>query len=296
MKQELPKPEELIKPYRVTRGDAFRLRDIDPSDTQGLQLKHKAKALLTADIHRISELQQLLYAQREWTLLLIFEGADAAGKNSAIRHTTSGVNPAGCETHSFETPSAEELSHDFLWRAALHLPQRGRIGIFNRSYYDEVLVSRVYPDLLDEQRIPKVLRTDTIWQERFESIQSFERHLSRNGTVICKFLLHISKDEQKRRFLKRLDRTDKHWKFSKDDLRDRERWDEYAKAFEDMVRHTATTYAPWYVIPGDHKWFARLVIAGVMVRTLEQLDLAPPPIKNEKRREFAEARQQLTHE
>ena len=296
MKQELPKHQDLIHPYRVIEGNTFHMRNVDPSDTQGLQLKHQASDLLSVDVRRISALQQLLHPQNRWSLLLIFEGMDASGKDSAIRHTMSGVNPAGCRTHSFETPSEEELSHDFLWRASLHLPRKGHIGIFNRSYYEEVLVPRVHPDLLGQERIPETLQTGKIWQERYESIRNYERHLTRNGTAICKFLLHVSKEEQKRRFLKRLDRPDKRWKFSKDDVQDREHWDDYRKALEEAVRNTSAPDAPWYVVPGDHKWFARLVMTAAIITTLESLDLAVPRLKREKKKEIDEARDFLGHD
>lgn len=296
MKQQLPKHEELIERYRVIDGKPFHLRSFNSSSTHGLELKEKAAETLAGYVRRISELQQVLYAQNEWALLLIFEGMDASGKDSAIRHTMSGVNPAGCETHRFEAPSEEELSHDFLWRASVHLPRRGRIGIFNRSYYEEVLVSRVYPELLEKQQIPEKLRTGDVWRGRYESIRAYEAHLARNGTAICKFLLHISKDEQKRRFLKRLDRPDKQWKFSEGDLHDREQWEEYMNAFENAVRHTAAEHAPWYIVPGDHKWFARLVIAAAIVTTLESLDLAVPANTNDRKAEFERARKYLEHD
>ncbi len=296
MKQKLPKSAQLLKPYRVDRGKHFRLNHLDPADTQGLDLKEEASDVLQRDVAKLSDLQQKLYAQDRWALLLIFQAMDAAGKDSVIRHVMSGVNPQGCQVYSFKAPSAEDLSHDFLWRTSKCLPQRGHIGIFNRSYYEEVLVVRVHPQLLRSERIPPSLIGGKIWKQRFEDINAFETYLDRNGVVIRKFFLHVSKQEQRDRFLRRLNEPDKNWKFSEDDVREREHWDDYLQAYEDMVRQTATPRAPWYVVPSDHKWFARLVVASAITQSLEQLHLAFPRIDQGKRKELDSARELLLEE
>lgn len=287
---------ELGSPYRVESGKGFKLRDFDPADTQGLDLQAEADDLLKDSVKRLSDMQQKLYAQDRWALLLIFQAMDAGGKDSAIRHVMSGVNPQGCQVYSFKQPSNEELSHDYLWRAHNKVPERGRIGIFNRSYYEEVLVVRVHPELLEKQRIPPSLTGKQLWRERFDDITSFEDYLSRNGIVIRKFFLNVSKQEQKQRFLKRLDQPNKNWKFSEDDVRERERWNDYMDAYEDTIRHTSTKHAPWFVVPADHKWFTRLVVASVIVETLESLKLDFPKIDKAKQKELDAARKLLMQE
>ncbi len=289
---------DLIKPYRVSKGKKFRLKDVDPRDTGGLESEAKQDAddLLQRQVERLRELQEKLYAQDHWGVLLVFQAMDAAGKDSTIKYVMSGVNPQGCEVSSFKAPSSEELDHDFLWRTARRLPERGRIGIFNRSYYEEVLVVRVHRELLAKQHLPPRLVTKRIWDERFEDINNFERYLTRNGIAICKFFLHVSKEEQKRRFLERLDKPEKNWKFQLTDVRDRQLRDEYMDAYEDMVRNTAAKHAPWFVVPADNKWYARLVVAGAIIDTLQQLDLAFPKIDAKRRVELRAARAALIAE
>jgi PPK2 family polyphosphate:nucleotide phosphotransferase len=280
---------KLAKPYRVEEGKEFRLKDFDPGDTGKLHSKEHARELLEKGIALMSELQDKLYAQDRWALLLIFQAMDAAGKDGAIKHVMSGVNPQGCQVYSFKTPSSEELNHDYLWRTMQRLPERGRIGIFNRSYYEEVLVVRIHPELLKDERIPSSLITKNMWEDRFQDIRALERYLSRNGIVIRKFFLHLSKKEQKRRFLDRLQQPEKNWKFSATDVRERERWDDYMRAYEDMIAQTATKHAPWYVIPADNKWFTRLVVAAAIVDTLEELNLSYPKLDPEKRKQLQAA-------
>ena len=296
MDPKFPKISKLIEPYCVDHGKNFRLKEFDPADTQGLDLKDEAEAFLKQGIDRLNDLQQKLYAQDRWAVLLILQAMDAAGKDGAIRHVMSGINPAACQVFSFKTPSQEDLSHDYLWRTSKSLPQRGRIGIFNRSYYEEVLVVRVHPHVLDNERLPKSLVTKKIWKERFADIRSFETYLDHNGIVVRKFFLNLSKDEQKRRFLSRLDEPDKNWKFSIDDVRERERWDDYMNAYEDMIQHTATTGAPWYVVPADNKWFTRMVISSAIIHTLESLNLAFPKIDAARRKELNTERKILLSE
>lgn len=277
---------KLAKPYRVEQGKKFQLKDFDPADTGKITGKHHAEKLLEDSVEPLSGLQDKLYAQDRWAVLLIFQGIDAAGKDGAIKHVMSGVNPQGCQVYSFKEPSSEELNHDFLWRTMQRVPERGRIGIFNRSYYEEVLVVRVHPDILKKERIPGSLVTKDIWKQRFQDINSFERYLARNGIVIRKFFLNLSKDEQKRRFLSRLDNPEKNWKFSAADVREREFWKDYQDAYEDMIAHTATAHAPWYVVPADNKWFTRLVVAAAVVETLEDLNLAYPQVDSAKQKEL----------
>ncbi|MBV9294854.1 MAG: polyphosphate kinase 2 family protein [Acidobacteriaceae bacterium] len=296
IRRNLLKEWKFIKPYHVDDGKKFRLKDFDPADTQGLDLRQEAGNLLKNGIARLSDMQQKLYAQDRWALLLIFQAMDAAGKDSVIRHVMSGVNPQGCQVYAFKAPSTEELSHDFLWRTSKNLPQRGHIGIFNRSYYEEVLVVRVHPQVLAKERIPASLVTKKIWKERFEAINSFESYLDREGVVIRKFFLNVSKTEQKRRFLSRLQEPDKNWKFSEDDVRERERWDDYSSAYEDMIRHTATPHAPWYVVPADHKWFTRLVVASTVIHTLGSLNLSFPSVSPDKKKDLDSARKLLLNE
>jgi PPK2 family polyphosphate:nucleotide phosphotransferase len=290
------KPNRIVKPFRFTDGRSFRWKDIDPGDTGGIHSKSQAQELLKRGIEQLRALQEKLYAQSTWSLLVILQAMDAAGKDSAIKHVMSGVNPQGCEVTSFKAPTDEELAHDFLWRATRRLPERGQIGIFNRSYYEEVLVVRVHAELLAAERLPKELVTRHIWSQRFEDINAFERHLHRNGTLIRKFFLHVSKEEQRKRFLERLDRPRKHWKFSMRDVEEREHWDHYMSAYQDMVRHTATADAPWCVVPADHKWFTRLVIAEELGDALKELDLAFPTLDRSRRKELARARAMLKRE
>ncbi len=296
------KPKELIKqakrfskPFRITDGASFRLKDIDPGDTLdlGSQDKPRAKEALDMGIEALTHLQDKLYAEDSWAVLLIFQAMDAAGKDSTIKHVMSGVNPQGCQVISFKTPSPEDLDHDYLWRCVKNLPARGHIGIFNRSYYEETLVVRVHPELLEKQKLPPELVAKDIWKERFKDIRGFERHLTRNGVVIRKFFLHVSKKEQRRRFLERLENPGKNWKFSASDLKEREFWEDYMEAYEDMIRHTATEDAPWYVVPADNKWFTRVVVAAAVVSTLGSLDLAYPKVGPEKLKALAAARRAL---
>src|SRR5580704_15452579 len=287
------KTSKLAKAYRIDEGRNFRLKDIDPADIGHWDSQEEAAERLQKDIARMGEMQNTLYAQDRWALLLIFQAMDAAGKDGTIKHVMSGLNPQGCQVYSFKTPSETELQHDFLWRTTQHLPERGHIGIFNRSYYEEVLVVRVHPKALEDEMLPPSLVTKNIWEERFEDICTFERHMARNGTVIRKFFLHLSKKEQKRRFLARLEEPEKNWKFSAADIHEREYWDDYQKAYEDMIRNTATEHAPWYVIPADNKWFTHLAVSAAIVETLEELGPAYPKVDAAKRRELQAARQTL---
>jgi PPK2 family polyphosphate:nucleotide phosphotransferase len=287
------KTSKLEKSYRIDDGKHFRLRDFDPADTAHWDSPDDAKEQLQKDIARMEELQSMLYAQDQWSLLLIFQAMDAAGKDGTIKHVMSGVNPEGCQVHSFKAPSDTELQHDFLWRTTNNLPERGHIGIFNRSYYEEVLVVRVHPKVLQGEKVPPSLITEDIWKERFEDIHYFERHMARNGTVIRKFFLHLSKKEQKKRFLARLDEPGKHWKFSDADIHERECWDDYQHAYEDMIRHTASKHAPWYVVPADNKWFTHLVVAAAIVETLEGLNLSYPKVDAAKLKAIEAARRAL---
>jgi PPK2 family polyphosphate:nucleotide phosphotransferase len=280
---------KLVKPYRVDDGAKFRLKDFDPGDTGRIRSKEQAGQLLTQGIASLAELQDKLYAQDRWGLLLIFQAMDAAGKDGAIKHVMSGVNPQGCQVYSFKAPSTEEMNHDYLWRTTQRIPERGRIGIFNRSYYEEVLVVRVHPELLKNSRIPPALLTKDIWKDRFQDINGFERYLWRNGIVTRKFFLNVSKKEQKRRFLDRLQHPEKNWKFSSADVRERQCWDDYMKAYEDMIAHTASPHAPWYVVPADNKWFTRVAVAAAIVDALEDLKLAYPEVDPGKRKELRTA-------
>ncbi|HET6304637.1 MAG TPA: polyphosphate kinase 2 family protein, partial [Myxococcota bacterium] len=277
---------EFVRPYRVTRGERFRLEDVDPGDTGrlGAEDKPRAQELLASGVKLLAELQDRLYAQDRWAVLLLFQAMDAAGKDGAIKHVMSGVNPQGCEVYSFKAPSDEELDHDFLWRCAKRVPERGRIGIFNRSYYEEVLVVRVHPEILQKQKLPPERITKRIWKERFEDIRGFEHYLGRNGVVVRKFFLHVSRDEQKKRFLERLENPEKHWKFSSADVAERGHWKRYMAAYEDAIRHTATEDAPWYVVPADNKWFTRIVVAGAIIEALASLDLRSPKVSRTQRR------------
>jgi PPK2 family polyphosphate:nucleotide phosphotransferase len=289
---------DLSEPYRVTNGRRFRLKDIDPHDTGSLKSedKDRAKEALQTGVEALASLQDMLYAQDRWAVLLIFQAMDAAGKDGAIKHVMSGVNPQGCQVASFKAPSAEELDHDYLWRCQRHLPERGRIGVFNRSYYEEVLVVRTHPEILAKQKLPPSLVTGKIWKQRYEDIRSFERYLSRNGVLVRKFFLHVSRREQKRRFLERIERTEKNWKFSVADAQERQHWKEYMGAYEDMIRATATDHAPWYVVPADNKWFTRIVVAAAVVDALGSLGLAYPTLGPAQVKELASAKRVLLAE
>jgi PPK2 family polyphosphate:nucleotide phosphotransferase len=284
---------KLAKTYRVDSGKHFHLKDFDPADTRQWRSKEHAEEAVQEGIARTAEMQDRLFAQGRWAVLLIFQAMDAAGKDGVIKHVMSGVNPQGCQVYSFKQPSERELQHDFLWRTARNLPERGHIGIFNRSYYEEVLVVRVHPELLENEKLPPELTTKDIWDERFKDILQFEKHMTRSGTVIRKFFLHLSKEEQKRRFLARLEEPEKNWKFSASDIRERKYWNDYHDAYEDMIRNTATEEAPWYVVPADHKWFTHLVISAVIVDTLEELDPSYPKLDPAKRKELEAAKREL---
>jgi len=281
---------------RVRPGAKVRLKSIDTDSTGSYESKDMARKHLRKGIEELRRLQELLYAQDQQALLLVFQAMDGAGKDSTIEHVMSGVNPQGCQVFSFKAPSSEELDHDFLWRTAKCLPERGRIGIFNRSYYEETLVVRVHPEFLEKQRLPRELATDRIWDHRFEDIRNWEKYLTRNGTVIRKFYLHVSKEEQKRRFLARLDEPGKNWKFQAGDVKERALWDEYQRAYEDMLGATSTTYAPWHIIPADHKWFARLAVADIIIDTLRSMKLHFPKLTKETRAGLDAAKQSLETE
>lgn len=285
--------KELAEKYRVADGRGFRLKDFDPTSTGHFKSKEHAKILLEESIGSLAERQNKLYASNQWGVLLVFQGMDAAGKDGLIKHVMSGVNPQGCQVHSFKVPSEEEQDHDFLWRAAKALPARGQIGIFNRSYYEETLVVRVHPEALKREKLPERLVTKNIWAERFKDIAAFERYLNRNGIVVRKFFLNLSKGEQKRRFAERLGNPQKNWKFSPHDAEERQYWGAYQKAYEDMIRHTSTRHSPWHVVPADNKWYTRLVVAATVVNTLDRLHLAYPKTGPEKQKELAEARRLL---
>ena len=284
---------QIIEPYCITKGEKFRLKDHDPADTNGLKGKHQAQGLLEDGTALLSHMQEKLYAQDRWALLLIFQAMDAAGKDGAIKHVMSGVNPQGCDVTSFKSPSNEELDHDYLWRTHKCIPARGKIGIFNRSYYEEVLVVRVHPPFLRAQKLPDQLITKHIWDERYEDINSFERYLTRNGVVIRKFFLNVSKKEQKKRFLERLEDSKKNWKFSMADVQERGYWKDYQEAYEEMIQRTATKHAPWYVMPADNKWFTRLAVASAIIETLDKLNLAFPDVEKAKKKELQAVRASL---
>jgi PPK2 family polyphosphate:nucleotide phosphotransferase len=294
MKNLIKRARKLAKPFRIT-DDRFRLKDVDPADTLDLtsEDKPRAKEALAMGVALLEELQDMLYAQDRWAVLLIFQAMDAAGKDGTIKHVMSGVNPQGCQVYSFKAPSNEDLDHDFLWRCMKCLPERGRIGIFNRSYYEETLVVRVHRDFLDKQKLPPELVTKDIWKERFQDIRSFERYLTRNGVAIRKFFLHVSNKEQKKRFLERIEEPEKNWKFSANDTKERAYWDGYMEAYEDTIRNTATKAAPWYVVPADNKWFTRVVVAAAIIDALAELDLKYPKVSDSKLKELAAAKRGL---
>ena len=288
---------KIIARLRIEEGGGFNLADRDPNDTCGLDIeKNEAEELLAAGVKRLSQLQERLYAEGRWAVLAILQGLDTSGKDGIIKYVLSGINPQGCEVHSFKQPSALELAHDFLWRTTVALPPRGRVGVFNRSYYEETVVVRVHPELLDRQNLPKRLVTDEIWRERYEDINNFELHLARNGVVPIKFFLHISKEEQLKRLLARIDDPDKRWKFALHDVEERKLWDSFIKAYDDTIRHTATKHAPWYVVPADRKWFGRLVAAAVLVERMEALDLQFPKLDETDLAELNKAKATLLEE
>ena len=298
LKEIVKRSKSIAEPYCVTDGKNFRLKDVDPSDTQGLKSEDKprAKEALRVGVEALAGLQDMLYAQDRWSLLVIFQAMDAAGKDGAIKHVMSGINPQGCQVFSFKSPSAEELDHDFMWRCLKQLPERGRIGIFNRSYYEETTAVRIHPEFLASQKLPSELVKKDIWDERFRDIRNFEKYLSCNGVIVRKFFLHVSKGEQKKRFLERLDNPAKNWKFSSNDANERKYWKDYMKVYEETIRNTATDYAPWYVIPADNKWFTRLAVAAAVITTLASLNLAYPTISKDKVKELESARQALMDE
>jgi PPK2 family polyphosphate:nucleotide phosphotransferase len=292
----IPTPADLAGRYRISNGARFRLKDISPSDPWGKRLKPIADQILKQSCKRMSELQERLYAQDRWSVLLLFQAMDAAGKDGTIKHVMSGVNPQGVEVHAFKAPSSEELDHDFLWRTARVLPRRGHIGIFNRSYYEETLVVRVHQNILARQQLPRELVTKNIWRERFEDINAFERYLSRNGVLVRKIFLHVSKDEQRERFLQRLEKPEKHWKFSPADVGERAHFTEYMNAYEDMIRHTGTEWAPWFVVPADRKWFTRIVVSAIVVDAIQSLDPRFPEVDPKTRAEFRKTKATLEAE
>ena len=285
-------------PYRITKGEGFKLKHIDPADIGDLKDsdKPKAKDALNKGIKALSIYQDMLYAQDQYSLLLIFQAVDAAGKDGAIKHVMSGINPQGCQVASFKSPTSTDLDHDYLWRCNLHLPERGRIGIFNRSYYEEVLVVKVHPEFLKGQKLPAGLVDKNIWSDRYHDIRNYEKYLTNNGTIIIKFFLHLSKEEQKNRFLERIDNPDKNWKFSANDSKERAFWDQYMEAYEQTIQNTATSYAPWYIVPADNKWYTRIIVAAAIIDTLASLDLAYPKVSKTKLDELKDAKRILTEE
>jgi len=297
-KDLIKRARKFAAPFRVTKGSKFRLKDVDPGDTLHLQSEDKprAKEVLSNGVQLLAELQDMLYAQDRWAVLIILQAMDAAGKDGTIKHIMSGVNPQGCQVHSFKSPSPEELDHDYLWRCMKALPNKGNIGIFNRSYYEETLVVRVHKEYLANEKLPPELVTRSIWKERFQDIRSFERYLTRNGVVIRKFYLHVSKEEQERRFMERIENPEKNWKFSASDVKERQYWDDYMESFEDMIRNTATENAPWYVVPADNKWFTRLVVAAAIIDALASLGLHYPKVDDKKLEELAAAKKTLLSE
>jgi PPK2 family polyphosphate:nucleotide phosphotransferase len=296
-KEILGRIQKYVHPFRVTKGKEFRLKDYDPGDTRGLKLeKGEAADLLQRGAEWLAVEQDMLYAQNRWSLLLVFQAMDAAGKDSTIKHVMSGVNPQGCQVVSFKQPSSEDLDHDFMWRYMRSLPERGRIGIFNRSYYEEVLVVRVHEEILERQQLPPSLIGKRIWDERLADIAHFEDYLTRQGTIVLKFFLNVSREEQKKRFMQRLERPEKNWKFSSSDVHERQFWGDYMHAFEEAIQATATKHAPWYVVPADNKWFTRLVVAAAIVEVVEELNLAYPKVGAGKKKELAAAREALAAE
>jgi PPK2 family polyphosphate:nucleotide phosphotransferase len=295
-RKQIKESARLAEPYCVSKGEKFRLKDYATSDTGEVKSKEHAQKIIDNRVGLLSGLQEKLYAQDRWAVLLVIQGMDAAGKDGVIKHVMSGVNPQGCNVHAFKAPSTEELDHDYLWRAHRCVPERGMIGIFNRSYFEEVLVVRVHPTLLQAQKLPDALITKHIWEQRYEDINAFEHYLTRNGVVIRKFFLHISKKEQKKRFLERLEDSKKNWKFSMADVKERAYWKDYQEAYEEMIQSTATKHAPWYVVPADNKWYTQLIVASAIIATLEELDLSFPDMDKEKKKELESVRESLLHE
>ena len=292
----IPAPADLAGRYRVSNGSRFRLKDVDPGDPWGKRLKPIADQMLKQSCKRMGGLQERLYAQDRWSVLLIFQAIDAAGKDGTIKHVMAGVNPQGTEVHAFKAPSSEELDHDFLWRTTRNLPRRGHIGIFNRSYYEETLVVRVHQNILAKQQLPSELVTKNIWRERFEDINAYERYLSRQGVLIRKIFLHVSKEEQRQRFVERLDKPEKNWKFSPADVGERSHFASYMSAYEDMIRHTSTEWAPWHVVPADRKWFTRLVVSAIVIDAIQSIDPQFPEVDTKLRAEFKRLKTKLEAE
>jgi len=297
-KERIQKAKKFSKKFRVENGKDFKLKDFDPEDDGGLGPEDKplAKQALQLGVEALATLQDVLYAQDKWSILLIFQAMDAAGKDGAIKHVMSGINPQGCQVSSFKAPSSEDLDHDYLWRCMKHLPERGRIGIFNRSYYEEVLVVRVHEQLLLSQKLPQELVTKDIWDERLKDIRNFENYLNRNGTLVCKFFLNVSAKEQKKRFLERIDNPDKNWKFSASDAKERKYWKDYMNAYEELIKHTATKESPWYVVPADNKAFARIVVASAIINTLDSIGLEYPKVSKEKLAELGKIKEEVLAE
>jgi PPK2 family polyphosphate:nucleotide phosphotransferase len=295
-RKQIKECARLAGPYCVAKGEEFRLKDHETSDTGEVKDKEHSQRIIDNRAGLLNNLQEKLYAQDRWAMLLIFQAMDAAGKDAVIKHVMSGVNPQGCEVHSFKAPSTEELDHDYLWRAHSRVPERGKIGIFNRSYYEEVLVVRVHPNILGDQKLPDTVVTKHIWEQRYEDINAFEQYLARNGVVIRKFFLHVSKKEQKKRFLERLEDAKKNWKFSMADVKERGYWKDYQEAYEEMIQNTATKHAPWYVVPADNKWYTQLIVASAVITALEELDLSFPEVDKEKKKELDTVRDSLLRE
>jgi PPK2 family polyphosphate:nucleotide phosphotransferase len=294
--KRIKESERLSERYRITKGKKFRLRDHDPAETGDVKSKEESQKIVDRRTGLLSNLQEKLYAQDRWAVLIILQGMDAAGKDGVVKHVMSGINPQGCDVHSFKTPSTQELNHDYLWRAHSRVPERGMIGIFNRSYYEEVLVVRVHPTILQAQKLPDALITKHIWDQRYEDINAFEHYLIHNGVVVRKFFLHLSKKEQKKRFLERLDDSKKNWKFSMADVNERAYWKDYQEAYEEMVQNTATKHSPWYVVPADNKWYTQLIVASAIIAALEELDLSFPDVDKKKKKELESVRQSLLDE
>jgi PPK2 family polyphosphate:nucleotide phosphotransferase len=286
----------LAEPFRIAKGRTFRLKDYDPADTGGVKNEKHAHEILERRVGLLNNLQEKLYAQDRWALLVVLQGMDAAGKDGVVKHVMSGVNPQGCDVHSFKTPNNEELDHDYLWRVHNRLPERGKIGIFNRSYFEEVLVVRVHPRVLRAQKLPEALITKHIWEHRYEDINAFEQYLTRNGVVVLKFFLHLSKKEQKKRFLERLEDSKKNWKFSMADVTERGYWKDYQETYEELIQNTSTKHAPWYVVPADNKWFSQLIVASAIITALDELDLCFPDVDRQKRKELERVRESLRNE
>jgi PPK2 family polyphosphate:nucleotide phosphotransferase len=295
-RKQIKECQRLAEPYCVTKGEKFRLKDYDTNDTDGVKDKEHAQRIIDNRAGLLSDLQEKLYAQDHWSVLLVIQAMDAAGKDSVIKHVMSGVNPQGCDVYPFKAPSTEELNHDYLWRAHSRIPERGKIGIFNRSHYEEVLVVRVHPTLLQAQKLPDSLITKHIWENRYEDINAFEHYLTRNGVVVRKFFLHVSKKEQKKRFLERVEDSKKNWKFSMDDVKERGYWKDYQEAYEEMIQNTAKKHAPWYVVPADNKWYTQLIVASAIITAIEGLNLCFPDVDKKKKKELEIVRESLLHE